>query len=75
MKKKQTNGIAGTKDGMPHSTNTHGGARPGSGRKAKEPTKTISNRVPEKHYASLKIEVKKTIVEYLKNNNAPYGNP
>jgi len=35
----------------------HGGRRKGSGRKKKEPTKTI--RVPEKHIPAIKILIKK----------------
>lgn len=43
-----------------------GGRRPGAGQPKKEPTKTISNRVPEKHYDALKALISKLIADFLK---------
>ncbi len=43
-----------------------GGRRVGAGQPKKEPTKTISNRVPEKHYEALKELISKLIDDYKK---------
>ena len=47
---------------------TRGGARPGAGQPRKEPTKTISVRVPLKHYDTLKEMILKITAEYLRMN-------
>jgi hypothetical protein len=44
----------------------HGGPRKGAGRPKKEPTVTISFRVPEKHASSIKKKVI-AIIDKLKN--------
>jgi hypothetical protein len=40
---------------------TRGGSRPGSGRPSKEPTKTLSYRVPEKLAAKIDAAIRKII--------------
>lgn len=42
---------------------THGGKRKGSGRPAKEPTKTLSYRVPESVAEKIDNEVRKIIAK------------
>lgn len=46
-----------------------GGPRPGAGQPKKEPTKTISKRVPEKYYNALKELISKLIADYIKEKN------
>lgn len=43
-----------------------GGARPGSGQPKKQPTKTISNRVPAIYYEKLKILIANFIADFIK---------
>lgn len=45
-------------------TNTHGGKRKGSGRKPKEPTKTISYRVKVKYADAIHAELMPIIAKY-----------
>jgi hypothetical protein len=44
---------------------TRGGKRKGSGRPKGEPTKTISVRVPEKHYPELKDLLNNTVNDFI----------
>jgi hypothetical protein len=45
-----------------------GGKREGSGRKPKEPTKTLSYRIPLKHSEGLDLAIRKAIAAYLKKH-------
>lgn len=49
------------------STLTHGGARPGSGRKKGEPTKTLSYRVPLKLADKIDKAIRKIISSMSKS--------
>lgn len=46
---------------------THGGSRPGSGRPAKEPTKTLSYRVPLKLAPKIDTAIRKIISSMSKS--------
>lgn len=48
----------------------HGGVRPGSGRPKKEPTKTLSYRVPESKAKSLDQKIRKVIENETDNKRA-----
>jgi hypothetical protein len=45
-----------------------GGKREGSGRKPKEPTKTLSYRIPLKHSEGLDLAIRKAIAAYIKKH-------
>ena len=45
---------------------THGGSRKGAGRPKKEPTKTLSYRVPEKKAKVIHLKVKELISNLVK---------
>lgn len=52
---------------MTQKKSTHGGARPGSGAKKKEPTKTLSYRVKVKYAKKIDAECRKIIASISKS--------
>jgi hypothetical protein len=49
-----------------------GGSRPGAGQPKKNPTRTISNRVPAIHYEKMKELISKLISDFIKNSPLLY---